>query len=164
MATDGDRTFGTGAALVVLVGAAMVIVSFRFLDWYDVPARAADTPGSITFNTLHDGASQLSGAGAASAYFGWLAWILLIAGVLVGVAAALPSPVADGLRVVGFLIGLLGVAATYFAIAQYRNAQQAAGAAKHGIFENTTWGVWAALAGFLLTALGAVLGPRRRTR
>lgn len=159
MATQRKRVFGVGAALFVLAGGVLLLVSFRYLDWYEVPAQAADTPGAITFPTLHDGAKQLSGAGAAAAYFGWLAWVLLIVVVLVGVGAALPSPAADGLRVAGFLLGLLGVGATYFAIAQYRNAQVAAGAVKQGVFHNTSWGVWAAFGGFLLAAVGAVLGP-----
>lgn len=164
MTTERERVFGTGAALFVLAGGVLALVSFRYLDWYEVPARTADTPGAITFSALHDGANQLSGAGAATTYFGWLAWVLLIAVVLIGVAAAVPSPAVDGLRVAGFLIGLLGVGATYFAIAQYRNAQVAAGATRHGVFHNTSWGVWAAFGGFLLSAVGAVLGPHRLPR
>jgi hypothetical protein len=111
----------------------------------------------VTFSKLHDSSEQLGGAGVASAYFGWLAWVLLLASIVVGVAANVPSPLADGLRVGGFVVGVIGVGGTYYALAQHFNATGSA----HNVFHNATWGVWAALVGFLLAAVGAVLGPRR---
>jgi hypothetical protein len=160
-ATRERRGLGLRGVALVVVGAALLIVSFRFLDWYSVARHVADRPSRITFGTLHGNADQLTGAGAAPAYFDWLAWVLLIAVVAVGVAANLPLSFADPLRVLGFLIGLIGLAATYFAIAQLRNAQEAAGGAKHNVFYNSTWGMWAAFAGFAVAAIGAGLGPRR---
>jgi hypothetical protein len=156
-------SIGVPAVLLVLVGGISVVVAFRFLDWYAVPS-SADSAGDVTFGKLHDTADQLSGAGAASAYFDWLAWLLVIAVVLIGVGAALPVPPADALRVAGFLVGLLGVGATYFAVAQLRNAQVSAGAARHSIFDNSTWGLWATFAGFALATVGAALGPWRGRR
>jgi hypothetical protein len=155
----GRRGIGVPAVVLVLVGTALVVVSFRFLDWYDVPEHA-DSAGDITFSKLHDTADQLGGAGAASAYFDWLAWLLIIALIVIGVGASLPVPIADGLRVVGFLLGVIGAGATYFAIAQLHNAQLSAGAEKHSVLFNSTWGIWAAFAGFLLAATGAGLGPK----
>ena len=160
----GQRSIGVAGFVLVLVGAALVLLAFRFLDWYDVPTHAADRPADITFSVLHANADQLAGAGAARAYFDWLAWVLLIAAIGVGVGAILPFPAADPLRVTGFLIGLLGVAATYFAIAQLHNAQVSAGAAAHSVFFNASWGMWATFAGFVATAAGAGLGPRDRVR
>lgn len=154
------RAIGLPGVLLVLGGAAVVLIAFRFLDWYDVPTRA-DSAGSVTFGTLHSSADQLSGAGAARAYFDWLAWVLLIATIAAGIAANLPVPAADPLRVTGFVLGILGVAATYFAIAQLHNAQVAAGATEHSVFYNSTWGLWGAFAGFLLAAAGAGIGVRR---
>ncbi len=160
--TREERTLGLRGIVLVLVGGVLLVVAFRLLDWYTVAQHAADRPGRITFGTLHGNADQLSGAGAANAYFDWLAWVLLIAVVLVGVAANVPTPFTDPCRVAGFLLGVVGAAATYFAIAQLHNAQVAAGAVKHNVFYNSTWGMWAAFIGFVVAAIGAALGPSRR--
>lgn len=155
---DGtQRSFGVPGAVLVLLGAALALLSFRTLDWYDVPAQAADSAGKVTFGTLRTSAGQLNDAGVAAAYFDWLAWVLLFALIIVGVAANLPTPLADPLRVTGFVVGLLGVASTYFALAQHFDAT----GSEHTIFHNASWGVWAALVGFFLGAVGAVFGPRR---
>jgi hypothetical protein len=148
-----------GVALV-LAGAVLVIVAFGFLDWYDVPAHRADSAGNVTFGKLHSSAEQLNDAGSATAYFGWLGWALLFALILAGVAANVPFGASDPCRVAGFLLGLAGATLTYLAVTQLHNAQVAVGAAKHSAFYNSTWGLWAALLGFVLGAAGATLGPR----
>jgi hypothetical protein len=150
------RSVGLPGIGLVLVGAAVVLLSFRFLDWYDVAGTGADSVGDVTFSTLHSSAEQLGGAGVASAYFSWLAWALLIAMIVLGAAANLPVPGADALRVAGFLVGVLGVAGTYYALAQHSNSTGGS-----GVFHNSTWGVWLALLGYLLGAVGATLGPRK---
>lgn len=152
-----------GVALVLL-GALLVIVAFGFLDWYDVPSHGADSAGDVTFGKLHASARQLDGAGTARAYFGWLAWVLLILLILAGVAASLPFGPSDAFRVAGFLLGLIGLAFTYLAVVQLHNAQVAAGAAEHSVFYNSTWGLWAAFLGFACGTAGAALGPRRVRR
>ncbi len=155
---DEERaTAGLPGVALVIVGALLVLVSFRFLDWYDVSAHGADSAGSITFGRLQASADQLGNAGVATAYFDWLGWLLLIALILVGVAANLATPVTDALRVAGFLLGVVGVAGTYYALAQHFSAT----GSEHSVFYHSTWGLWAALIGFLLGAAGAVLGPRR---
>jgi hypothetical protein len=156
------RTIGVTGALLVIAGGALVLVAFRFLEWYDSPGRT-DATSKITFSELHGSADQLAGAGAANAYFNWLAWLLLIALVLVGVAATMPIQPADALRVAGCVIGVVGVAATYFAVAQLHNAQVAAGGERHNAFYNSTWGLWLTFAGFAAGAVGALLGPRKAT-
>lgn len=162
--TDGDRSVRTWGVAIVLAGALVALASFRLLDWYDTSARGADSAASSTFSDLRDNADQLSGAGTATAYFDWLAWVLLIALVCVGVGANLPVRPADLLRIVGSVLGVLGVAATYLAVAQLHDAQVAAGGEKHSALYNSTWGLWLALAGFACGAVGAVLGPRRAPR
>ena len=153
------RAVGVPGIVLVLLGAVLALLSFRFLHWYDVPA-GHDSSGDVTFSKLHTSADQLGGAGMAAAYFGWLAWLLLIAGIVLGVAANLPTPMSDALRVTGFLVGLLGVGGTFYALAQHFNAT----GSRNGILHNATWGTWAAAAGFALIAVGAVLGPRRTGR
>ncbi|MFN2563196.1 MAG: hypothetical protein ABR571_18125 [Jatrophihabitans sp.] len=156
---DGRRALRLTAVLLVLLGAGLVLVAFRYLDWYQVPHRA-DSAGKVTFATLHSNADQLSGVGTATAYFDWLAWLLLILLIGVGIAANLSAPLTDALRVAGFLLGVLGAAATYLAVAQLHDAQVAAGAPKHSVFYNSSWGLWAAFIGYLAAAAGAALGPR----
>lgn len=154
---------GLPGAVLVIVGGALVLIAYRFLEWYDTPARADSAP-RITFSELHGSADQLDGAGTANAYFNWLAWLLLIALVLVGVAATMPIPFVDALRVAGCVVGVVGVAATYFAVAQLRDAQVAAGGEHHNAFYNSTWGLWLTFVGFAAGAVGALLGPRRVAR
>jgi hypothetical protein len=151
------RTIRVLGVAVVLVGALLVLAAFRFLDWYDVPARTADSAGNVTFGKLRASTDQLTGTGLAGAYFDWLAWVLLIALIITGVAANLATPISDPLRVAGFVLGLLGAIATYYALHQHFRAT----ASHHGVFYNSTWGLWAAIGGFLLAAAGAVLGPRK---
>lgn len=158
-AQSARRAIGVPGIVLVLGGAVLVLLAIRFLHWYDVPS-GHDSSGDVTFRKLHGSAEQLGGAGVASAYFGWLAWVLLLAGIVVGVAANVPSPVSDPLRVGGFLVGLVGSAGTYYALKQHFNAT----GSRHDVFHNATWGVWAALVGFLLIAAGAALGPRRTSR
>jgi hypothetical protein len=160
---EGGRAVRVVGVAVVLVGAVLALIAFRFLDWYDTAARGADTARTSTFSDLQDNADQLSGAGAATAYFDWLAWVLLITLVCVGVAANLPIVPADVLRIVGTVLGVAGVVATYFAVAQLHNAQVAAGGAHHNAFYNSTWGLWLTFVGFAVGAIGALLGPRRVT-
>jgi hypothetical protein len=150
------RTIGVAGVVLVLAGAVLILLSFRFLHWYDVPS-GHDSSGDVTFSKLHSSAAQLGGAGVATAYFAWLAWLLLLAGIALGVAANLPSAIADPLRVTGFVVGLVGAGGTLLALAQHFHAA----GSDHGIFHNASWGVWAALAGYALIALGAALGPRR---
>jgi len=150
------RTIGVPGVALVLLGAIAVLLSFRFLHWYDVPA-GHDSSGDVTFSKLHASADQLGGAGVAAAYFGWLGWVLLIAGIALGVAANVPSPLADPLRVAGFVVGLLGTGGTLYALAQHFNAT----GSTHGILHNAASGTWAALAGFAVMAVGSALGPRR---
>ncbi len=151
------RTIGVPGVLLVLAGGVLALLSFRLLHWYDVRA-GQDSSGDVTFPKLRASADQLDGAGVAAAYFGWLAWLLLLAGIVLGVGANVPSPIADPLRVTGFVVGLVGAGGTLLALQQHFHAA----ASRHGILHNASWGLWAALAGFALIAVGSVLGPRRR--
>jgi hypothetical protein len=160
---EDERAVRVVGVILVLAGAVLALAAFRLLDWYDTGARGADTAQTSTFSDLQDNADQLNGAGAATAYFDWLAWVLLIALVCIGVAANLPVAPADVLRIVGTVIGVAGVAATYFAVAQLHNAQEAAGGEHHNAFYNSTWGLWLTFVGFAAGGIGALLGPRRVT-
>jgi hypothetical protein len=160
MPRQAQRRVGLPGMALVVAGAVLVLIAFRFLDWYDAPASADSAP-QISFDELHSSADQLGGTAAATAYFDWLAWVLLIALVAAGVAGNVPSRATDAMRVTGFVLGAVGVAATFVAIAQLHHAQVSAGAARHSVFYNSTWGFWLTVAGFALAAVGAALGPRK---
>lgn len=154
---DARHAIGTLGVGLVLAGALLTLASFRLLDWYDTSGHGADSAGTVTFDKLKASADQLGGAGVSAAYFDWLAWVVLLALTVVGAAANVRTRLTDPLRVAGFALGVIGVASTYYALAQRFSATGSG----HNVFFNATWGVWAALAGFALGAVGAVLGPRR---
>jgi len=84
---------------------------------------------------------------------------ILLALIAVGVAANVRTRFTDPLRAGGFALGLLGAASTFFALARYFNATSS----DHNIFYNASWGLWMALAGFVIGGVGAVIGPGRAT-
>ena len=155
--TDDGRPVRVVGVALVLAGALLALASFRLLDWYDIPDRATDATRSVTFSALKTSADQLHGAGVAGAYFDWLGWVLLIALIVVGVGANVRSRLADPLRIIGFMLGLLGAASTFFALTRYFSATSS----DHNIFYNSSWGLWAALTGFVIGGIGAVIGPGR---
>lgn len=148
---------------LLVIGTVATVVSFVTLHWYSVGSAADSAGDGFTFADLHDNADQL-GAPVAAAYFDKLAWGLVAVVVLLGLAARVPSPVTSVLRVLGFLTGILGLALTYYALAQLFNAQRAAGGSEHGVLHNAGAGLWLAYAGYALLALGAVVTPSRPSR
>jgi len=71
------------------------------------------------------------------------------------------SRLTDLARVLGFVVGVAGAGATYYALLQYADAQSDAGAAHHNPLFNASWGLMAVLLGFAFTAAGSVVGPHR---
>jgi hypothetical protein len=150
---------GALGVTLVVAGVVLVILAVASLQWYRVDPGVDVAGSGFTFRDLQQNADQLH-APVAAAYFSWLAFALGLGALVAGVLANLPTVGTNVLRLVGFLIGVAGVVGTYYALAQLFYAQRAAGGASHSVLENASYGVWCALAGFLLAALGAVLGPR----
>jgi hypothetical protein len=146
--------------LLVLAGTALVVLALTTLNWY-VTESGVDTAGNgFRFDDLHHNVDQLGGVPVARAYFGWLAWTALGAVVAVGLAANVRTRLADGLRVLGFLLGVVGTLATYYAVDQLFHAVSVAGGSR-SVWHNSTFGLWLALGGYLLAGLGASRGPFR---
>ena len=145
-----------GVALMV-AGAVMVLVSFTAADWYE-GTRGADSVGPRTFGSLHTLTKYPGTPAVPHAYFSWLAWVLLIASIILALGANLPTAYANHLRVLGALVGMVGAGATYVAIEQPH--QGTSGSA----FDNASAGIWLALLGFLLAGAGAAIGPLPATR
>ena len=103
-------------------------------------------------------------------YFGWLGYALLGAAVVLAiVAAAPPSAVTAGARLLGALISVMGIAATFYAVdlirvdsnVVIRGAQRPPGYLDY--LGATGAGTWAMLAAFVLTLVAVIL-PARRER
>lgn len=151
-----SRSIGAPGIALMLVGVVLLLISFAAADWY--PGSAGPSAvAHVTFSDLHRLTAGNSSAGIATAYFGWLAWILLILIIAVGFAANLPTAAASGLRVAGFALGLAGAAVTYLALAKLASAGDGTG----GAFAHARAGVWLAIGGYLVAGAGAVIGPLR---
>ncbi|GAB2477437.1 hypothetical protein [Jatrophihabitans fulvus] len=150
----------SGNLLLTLLGGLLVLAAQGGLQWYTVEdgVNVADT--GFTRTDLHANATSLDAA-VAAAYFGWFGWTLLIVSAAAALLANLPTRLSDPLRVLAFLAGALGLVATYYALAQLFNAQEAAGGADHPVWHNASYGAYAAFGGFLLMTLAGTRGPRR---
>lgn len=153
------RSVGAFGVTLVVAGVVLVILAVASLQWYRVDPGVDVAGSGFTFRDLQQNADQLN-APIAAAYFNWLAFALGLGAAVIGVLANVPSAGANALRLLGFLVGVAGVVATWYALAQLFSAQRAAGGGGHGVLHNASYGVWCALAGFLLAALGATIGPR----
>jgi len=162
MATRRPPAIGWWGLLLVAAGAVLIVLSYYTFDWYGV-GRGADSAPETTFGNLRASIDQFGGARAAEVYFDWLAWVLLIAVILLGAVANVESRLTDLARIAGFVVGAAGIAVTYYALLQYSDAQADAGAARHNPLFNASWGLMTVLLGYALAAIGAVLGPRRRS-
>ncbi|MDT4907682.1 MAG: hypothetical protein QOF87_3090 [Pseudonocardiales bacterium] len=150
-----SRSMGTRGIALVLIGALALLISFTVLEWYPGSSQPSAV-AHIRFADLHqasdfDLAPVLSGA-----YFGWLAWVLLLLVIAVGFAANVPTQASGVLRILGAAIGLGGVVATYYALAGLSRRNEG-----DYPLHNASAGIWLALAGFLIAGLGAALGPMR---
>ncbi|WP_375484113.1 hypothetical protein [uncultured Jatrophihabitans sp.] len=158
MPSESRPTLDVLGLILLLAGVVATAVSFVTLHWYSVDSGADSAGDGFTFGDLHGNADQLSAPVAAS-YFDRLAWGLVAVTVLLALAARVPSPMAGLLRLLGFLAGVVGIALTYYALAQLFDAQRVAGAGAHGVLHNAGSGLWSAYAGYALLALGAVVAP-----
>lgn len=148
------RDVGVAGIGLVILGGALLLISFTTSDWYG-GSGGADSVGHITFTTLHRLTADHRAPALVGAYFGWLAWALLILVIVLGLAANLPSPAVVGLRVGGFFLGLLGAALTFVALSKLVGP----GAS---VLTRMRSGVWLAVLGYVMAAVGAMLGPRAR--
>ena len=149
--------------VLTLAGTALVLASIVGLDWYAVDGGADSAGSGFGYHELFHNVEQLGGLPVARAYFTWLAPVLLMAVTMLGVVANVVSPISDWLRFLGFLAGVAGTAATYYAVDQLFHAQRLAGGSG-SVWHNSTFGLWAALGGFLIAGVGAYAGPRQEAR
>ena len=159
------RRVGIVGTVLTAVGAVLLVVAYTATDWYDGSADSS-------FSKVHDQLKLVDKAGAAEgiakAYFGWLAWVLLVVAVLLAVAANLPSPAAPALRIVGAIVGIAGMVLTFLAIKLLDTSKLPGSSDVAGVpnsysdyLKHTGPAFYVALGGFLLVAIASVIGPRR---
>lgn len=148
---ESGAKFGVVGTTVAGVGAVLLIVALTAVDWFSQGGV------SLSFSEVHDRVSADSAAasGMASAYFSWLAWTLTIVGVIVAVAANLPSPAAGPLRALGAILAAAAIAFTFLAI------RLATGGSYSDYISHASVGFYMAVVGFLLVGIGALIGPKR---
>jgi hypothetical protein len=149
--TGGGNSIGVVGSLLALIGAAAIIVAFTAVDWF------SGFGGHSHFSDLHDITKGGGSTGIAKAYFGWLGWVLLAATVLLALGANIPSPAATVLRPLGAIVGLASVGLTFWAL-KFESGSRP-GYSEY--LKHARIGFYLAAAGFLVAAIGAMIGPRR---
>lgn len=143
----GRRATGIVGLAIAVVGVALVVVSFAKLTWL------TSSGATTSFGDLRDHYRDAP-ASITTLYFQWLGWALLAAVAILGLLANVPTRLHPAWRTLGLIAGFAAVVVTFDAIysgqASLDELRKHAGA-----------GFWLALAGFLLSGIGAVIGPRR---
>ncbi len=155
-----SQTFGVLSALLTAVGAVLVVVAFTTLHWFSGDTGSGP---SSTFSNIHkvlDGAGKFA-EGPAKLYFSWLGWVLLAAAALTALIAAAPT-VGRPFRVVGTLIAVAGIVATFFAIKLAKTSALDRGYIDY--LKHARFGFYFAVGGFLLIGVGAIIGPSSKRR
>jgi hypothetical protein len=129
--------------VIAVIGAVLLVVSYAALDWAH--------PGNDKFSTLHHYASQPGAPGYPHAFFGWLGWVLLVVAVVLALAANAPTAAHGFLRGIGFVVGVGAAIATFLALKT--------GSTFSAVFHHGGIGFWLAIVAFLITGIGALVGP-----
>jgi MFS family permease len=158
-----SQSYGVLSALLTVVGAALVVLAFTLLDWFEIDGGPVS---KSTFSEVHKALDQVDGlaAGPAKLYFSWLGWALLAAAALIALAAAVPS--LGALRVLGAIVALAALAATFVAIKLVKHVDTASAdqLTYSDYLKHARFGFYFAVVGFLVIAVGAAIGPSRRRR
>jgi hypothetical protein len=143
--------FGFVGALVALVGAALVLIAFTTLNWLK--------PDGSTFARINQ---RLAGShafvtGFTQAYFSWLGWALVGVVFVVALGANLPDPRIAILRPIGFLLALVAIGLTFWAIKFTSSAYPT----YFDYLRLQRLGFYFTVGGFLITGVGALFGAKR---
>jgi hypothetical protein len=164
-------------AVFVATGTVLVLAAFTVLQWFrDGAGFFAGAGSNTTFGDLGDvldlrraqfarkGLSKYVSFGASQPYFAWFGWTLLLAAVLAGGLAVSRFGRRWILRWFGAVVAVTGIAVTLLAlnlVTVEGNAPNNADLPNYGQYiAHAGLGAWAALVGFLLIAVGALLPHR----
>jgi hypothetical protein len=137
------------ALVLVVAGVIAQLVSLADAAWIDSPS------GRLTFRGLREWTEP----GYAQAFVSWIAWLLLAVTLVFGIAACIRWRGASTFRYVGALIGVAGSAMTVAAVLLLAYQAQDD---SFQVARNYAAGVYLAVVGLLVTALGTAAGCGRR--
>ena len=166
-----------GACLVAL-GAALILAAFTIFNWFRSDTGFFGGAGThTTFSQVHDTIEHYKALAAAQGlsthvsfatsgpYFSWLGWLLFV--LALGTGALAVSRLGGrhwSLRWLASVVAATGVGFTFLAlnlVVFEGNAPNNANAPSYGDFlAHSGLGAWAAIAGFVLMIVGALV-PRR---
>jgi hypothetical protein len=154
-----SQGLGVVSVAVTVVGAALLVVAYTALNWYD-------GGGSSHVSDLHsniDSAGAFSYAAPAKIYFGWLGWVLVVVAIAAALVAALPV-IGRVFQIVAPVVAVVALAMTFLAIRLFTNDTGVGGPPDgYGDFlGHASIGFYLALGGFLLVGIGAAIGPSRK--
>lgn len=156
-----SASFGTLGAILAIVGAILVVVSFTVLDWFD--KQSLNGLSSSHFSDVHRVLNEAGGlaAGTSKLYFAWLGWALVIVVAVLALVANMPSPLATLFRVIGAVAGAAAIGVTFLAIKLASAPAGAPAPAYSDYIKHARLGFYFAVGGFLIMAIGALIGPSR---
>src|SRR3954471_4342137 len=147
---------GVVGVVVAVIGVVAGVIAFTAVDWY------SDFRIGAHFGDIHDLLERAGGDadGVAKAYFSWLAWTLLAVAFVCALVANAPTPASGPLRAVGALVAVAGIAFTFWGIRLTEGSDPSYGEfVKHAAKAPA---LYFACGGFLLIAIGSLIGPARR--
>ena len=180
-APPAKRPISVTGAVLVVIGAIGIGLAFTVLNWYhsDKGEFAKPTKTISTFSNIHKTVAgyhdSLSAAeakftsfGVANIYFAWLGWVLFAAAVVFGLLAVSQiGSRAPVVKILAALIAAAGVGLTAWAINLVSVSGPLRGVPGNdtqdyvGYLKQTSFGAWAAGAGFLLILIGSLIPARR---
>jgi hypothetical protein len=155
-----QQRFGALGLGVAAAGAVLSIIALTAVDWFT--HTGTDGPSKVShINSALKQADVLHAAsGLSKAYFGWLAWALLIVGVLCAVTASVPSSIVPAARVAGAAVGLAAAVLTFIAIKFLTTSEP--GYTEY--LKHARLGFYLAVVGFVLIGVGSGIGAHRANR
>jgi hypothetical protein len=151
--------FGAVAAALAVVAAVLGVLAFTALNWFN---GDNSTFGDIKTVVTSEQAKAVVNE-FAKLYFSWLGWVLLAAAVVAALLAAMPG-IGSAFRVVGLILAIAGIVATFIALKFY-NAK--AGSLSKDFDGYSTYlkharlGFYFAVAAFVVAGIASLAGPRR---
>lgn len=152
-----SASFGTLGAILAIVGAILVVVSFTVLDWFE--KQSLNGLSSSHFSDVHRVLEEAGGlaAGTSKLYFAWLGWAMVVVVAVLALVANMPSPLATLFRIIGAVAGAAAIGVTFLAI----KLASVPTPAYSDYIKHARLGFYFAVGGFLIMAIGALIGPSR---
>jgi ABC-type branched-subunit amino acid transport system permease subunit len=131
-------------------GLLTILAAHTVMNWYDPLASSTDNGKFSGVRTAANASPNLSSV--AVAFFGWLAWTLVVAGLVLCAAA-----IVTRLRVFGYLTAAVGIVGAVLAYVAHSDVVDLGGGIDHSL------GVYADIIGFVLLAGAGIAAVHARS-